>query len=649
MNNKTRSPIQFKRMLSLLMTFFVLALSISGVSGISGFSTTASAASNGFYVNGTSIYDANGNIFKMRGLNIPHAWFSSYTETSIKAAASLGANTVRVVLSDGQIYSKTSSGEVEYIVNLCKQNNLICILEVHDTTGSDSTSYLNNAVNYWIELKNLLNSNTKYVILNIANEWYGSWNGSAWAEGYKSAIKSLRNAGINNMLMVDCAGWGQYPDSIKYNGKEVFNADSQRNTVFSIHMYEYAGGDSTTVKTNIDNALSIGVPVVIGEFGAQHTNGDVDEQTILNYCAQKGVGYLGWSWKGNGSGLEYLDISNTWDGSSLTDWGNTLFYGTNGIKSTASVCSVYGGSGSSNSSSSNSSSSTSNSSYASLFYGSASASGWNQAVSVATTRAGGSFDPANIKAGGNFYVEYKGTSGKVELILQSYSGGATWAKVTASETGTANGNYFAKYSYENCVSAFGNSNFSSYLDMIHVGAAGASLKVVSVCYDYGTSSGSSSGNVYTDSNGAVIGLDGTYYIKSVHSGKYLDVAAGSSANGTNIQQYQFNGSNAQKFKLVGDGNGYYSILTACSNYSSGIDVYAKGTSNGTNIIQWKYSGGDNQKFQIVKIGDAYAIKTKITSCYSCLDVYNWSTANGGNIAQYEYWGGNCQIWYLEAC
>lgn len=52
MNNKTRSSIQFKRMLSLLMTFFVLALSISGVSGISGFSTTASAASNGFYVNG---------------------------------------------------------------------------------------------------------------------------------------------------------------------------------------------------------------------------------------------------------------------------------------------------------------------------------------------------------------------------------------------------------------------------------------------------------------------------------------------------------------------------------------------------------------------------------------------------------------------
>ena len=50
------------------------------------------------------------------------------------------------------------------------------------------------------------------------------------------------------MLMVDCAGWGQYPDSIKYNGKEVFNADSQRNTVFSIHMYEYAGGGFNNCK-----------------------------------------------------------------------------------------------------------------------------------------------------------------------------------------------------------------------------------------------------------------------------------------------------------------------------------------------------------------------------------------------------------------
>ena len=137
------------------------------------------------------------------------------------------------------------------------------------------------------------------------------------------------------MLMVDCAGWGQYPDSIKDYGKSVFNADSQKNTVFSIHMYEYAGGNASTVRNNIDNALNIGVPVVIGEFGGQHTNGDVDEATIMSYCTSKGVGYLGWSWKGNNSDMSYLDIANSWDGSSLSSWGNTLINGSNGIKATS--------------------------------------------------------------------------------------------------------------------------------------------------------------------------------------------------------------------------------------------------------------------------------------------------------------------------
>ena len=70
-----------------------------------------------------------------------------------------------------------------------------------------------------------------------------------------------------------------------------------------------------------------------------------------------------------------------------------------------------------------------------------------------------------------------------------------------------------------------------------------------------------------------------YYIKNANSGKYLDIVNGSSSDGTNVQQYQYNGSNAQKFKLVNDGNGYYSILTACSKYKSGVDVSGWGVMN----------------------------------------------------------------------
>ena len=35
---------------------------------------TVKAASDGFYISGTSVYDANGNKFVMRGVNIAHAF-----------------------------------------------------------------------------------------------------------------------------------------------------------------------------------------------------------------------------------------------------------------------------------------------------------------------------------------------------------------------------------------------------------------------------------------------------------------------------------------------------------------------------------------------------------------------------------------------
>lgn len=143
-------------------------------------------------------------------------------------------------------------------------------------------------------------------------------------------------------------------------------------------------------------------------------------------------------------------------------------------------------------------------------------------------------------------------------------------------------------------------------------------------------------------------LDGIYNIKSKWSGLYLDVTGNKSANGTIIEQYTYNGGNAQKFKLVSDGNGYYSILTASSSYKSAIDVKDFSTADGTSIIQWEYWGGDSQKFQVVEVANGvYAIKTKVTNNASCLDVYNWSTSPGGIITQWNYWGGDCQLWYLE--
>lgn len=309
-------------------------------------SMTAYAASSksGFRVEGTKIYDANGKEFVMRGINHAHAWYKGNEETAISAIAKTGANTVRIAVGDGDQWGYDDINTLKNLISLCEKNKLVAVVEVHDATGSDDISKLNNAVDYWVKMKDALIGKEDTVILNIANEWFGTWDGKKWAEGYKQAIPKLRNAGIKNTIMIDCAGWGQYPKSIHDYGKEVFNADSEKNTMFSIHMYEYAGGDASTIKNNIDGVLNQGLALSIGEFGIKHTNGDVDEKTIMSYCQEKSVGYIGWSWYGNGDEWKYLDIANDWSGNSFTEWGNVLLNYKDGIKNTSKICSVYSGS-----------------------------------------------------------------------------------------------------------------------------------------------------------------------------------------------------------------------------------------------------------------------------------------------------------------
>ncbi|MNU96443.1 Mannan endo-1,4-beta-mannosidase precursor [compost metagenome] len=317
---------------------------VSAASSALSVTTNSTSTKAGFYIDGTTVYDANGNPFVMRGINHAYTWYKGQEAVAIPAIAKTGANTVRIVLSDGQQWTKDSLSTLQSLITLCEQNKLVAILEVHDGTGSDSAAVLDNIANYWIEMKSALIGKEKTVILNIANEWYGTWNGADWARGYTSVIPKLRNAGIQNTLMVDGAGWGQYPQSIFDYGTQVFNSDPLKNTMFSIHMYEYAGGNASTVKSNIDNVLNKNLALVIGEFGIKHTNGDVDEATIMSYSQQKGVGYLGWSWKGNGSGLEYLDMANDWAGTSYTEQGNAIINGPNGIKATSKICTVFNGS-----------------------------------------------------------------------------------------------------------------------------------------------------------------------------------------------------------------------------------------------------------------------------------------------------------------
>ena len=303
-------------------------------------------AAVGLRVSGTKIVESNGNTFVMRGTSHAHTWYPSQT-ASFAGIKSLGANTVRVVLSGGR-WTANGTSDVANVVALCKQNKLICVLENHDTTGygEQSGAYtLDQAVNYWISVKSAIVGQEDYVVLNIGNEPFGN-NATTpgWTQATSSAITRLRSNGFQHLIMVDAPNWGQdWSFTMRDNAATVFAADAQRNTVFSIHMYGVFD-TAAEVTGYMQSFQTAGLPLVVGEFGFDHSDGNPDEDTIMAQAQARGIGYLGWSWSGNGGGVEYLDQVTNFNVASLTSWGQRLFNGANGIAQTSVEAKIYGGS-----------------------------------------------------------------------------------------------------------------------------------------------------------------------------------------------------------------------------------------------------------------------------------------------------------------
>jgi mannan endo-1,4-beta-mannosidase len=145
--------------------------------------------------------------------------------------------------------------------------------------------------------------------------------------------------------MVDAPNWGQdWEFRMRDNAASIFSSDPARNTVFSIHMYGVFD-TASEVQSYVSSFVTAGLPLVIGEFGNNHSDGNPDEDAIMATAQANGIGYIGWSWSGNGGGVEYLDMTTSFDPARLTAWGDRFINGANGLKQTAREASVYGSSG----------------------------------------------------------------------------------------------------------------------------------------------------------------------------------------------------------------------------------------------------------------------------------------------------------------
>lgn len=92
-------------------------------------------------------------------------------------------------------------------------------------------------------------------------------------------------------------------------------------------------------------------------------------------------------------------------------------------------------------------------------------------------------------------------------------------------------------------------------------------------------------------------VEGDYYkITNVHSGKVLDVDGSSTANGTNVFQYDWQNTDNQLWTFEDAGDGYYYIKSKLGVY---LDIDNAESTDGTNVQVWSGNQTEAQKFKLV--------------------------------------------------
>jgi hypothetical protein len=142
--------------------------------------------------------------------------------------------------------------------------------------------------------------------------------------------------------------------------------------------------------------------------------------------------------------------------------------------------------------------------------------------------------------------------------------------------------------------------------------------------------------------------NGPYRVINKNSSKCVDAAAASTANGTAVQQYTCNGTNAQVWQFVATDSGYYKVLTQAAP-AQGWDVTGGSTAiaDGVKIQLWTYGGGTNQQWLPVSEGNGY-FHFVARHSGKCLDVTGVSTADAVQLQQWSCSGGVAQSFSVQS-
>lgn len=135
--------------------------------------------------------------------------------------------------------------------------------------------------------------------------------------------------------------------------------------------------------------------------------------------------------------------------------------------------------------------------------------------------------------------------------------------------------------------------------------------------------------------------DDRVFTISTQNGKLLEVGELSCEDGGVIRIWSPTDGDAQKWKLMEAGDGYYRIVNVLSGKA--LDIAMQGGENGTPVHQWEITDSDSQLWVIASIGHGY-YKIMSKSCGKCLDRVAMGTEEGTPAQIWEDNGGASQKW-----
>jgi hypothetical protein len=144
-------------------------------------------------------------------------------------------------------------------------------------------------------------------------------------------------------------------------------------------------------------------------------------------------------------------------------------------------------------------------------------------------------------------------------------------------------------------------------------------------------------------SGATVDPGAWYVLVNRNSGKALDVAGASTADGAAIHQWSRHDGANQQWQFVDSGNGYYRLKS--KNSGKVLDIGNWSTADGAKVQQWTDLNGTNQQFSLADSDGGY-LRLLNRNSGKAVEVTGASTADGAAVVQYGDWQGANQQWQL---